>query len=72
MATVKTSFAKQFEELEKITKDFEGQDSLDLDQAVEKYERGLALAQSLKERLDAIELRVKKIQQKYSGTSKQT
>jgi exodeoxyribonuclease VII small subunit len=70
MATNKTSFAKQFEELEKITKDFEAQDGLDLDQAVEKYERGLALAQSLKTRLDDIELRVKKIQQKYSDSTK--
>lgn len=60
------NFGEQFEELEKIARKFEDQEQLDLDQSVKDFEKGLALAQELKERLADVEMKVKKIQEKFS------
>lgn len=60
------NFAKAFEELEKIAHEFEEHQDLDIDEAVKKFERGLELSQELKDRLREIELKVQKIQQKFS------
>lgn len=62
--TTKT-FAQQFAELEKITQEFE-QGTMDLDESVKKFERGLELAHTLKTRLQAVEAKVKKIQQRFT------
>lgn len=58
------SFGQAFQELEQITTELEG-DSLDLDAAIEKFERGLGLAQQLKAKLTAVEQRVEKIRKKF-------
>lgn len=58
------TFGEAFGELEKITEDLES-DTLDLDKAIEKFERGLLLAQQLKSRLQSVEQRVEKIRRKF-------
>ena len=58
-------FADLFAELEQITKKFETTTDADLDASVNEFEHGLEVAQELKDRLQNIELRVKKIQAKY-------
>lgn len=60
------TFGEAFSELEKITEDLES-DTLDLDKAVEKFERGLSLSQQLKARLRSVEQRVEKIKQKFDS-----
>ncbi len=63
----KINFAEAFAELEKITQWFERED-IDVEQGLEKFERGLELAKMLKERLREVENRVKQIKAK-SGIS---
>jgi len=58
-------FAELFKELEDITQKFEDSTESDLDTSVKEFEHGLEIAQELKDRLQGIELRVKKIQAKY-------
>jgi exodeoxyribonuclease VII small subunit len=58
------TFTQLFSELEAITKEFEGE-HMDIDQSVKKFERGLELAHALKTRLQAIETKVKKIQERF-------
>ena len=59
----KINFAEAFGELEKITQWFERED-IDLEQGLEKFERGLELAKLLKERLAEVESKVKQIKVK--------
>ena len=59
------SFAKAFEELEEITKWFDLETSLDLDQGLKKFERGLELASLLKKRLSDVEIKVEEIKEKF-------
>ena len=59
----KINFAEAFAELEKITQWFERED-IDLEQGLEKFERGLELAKQLKERLGEVENKVKQIKVK--------
>jgi len=59
-------FAKAFEELEAITRSFESS-SMDLDEGVKKFERGLELAQMLKSKLQDVENKVETIRKKFDG-----
>lgn len=61
------SFSKLFEELEKITQEFEHQENLDIDDSLKKFERGLEIASTLKKRLVDVELKVKKIKEKFAS-----
>lgn len=61
------SFSKLFEELEKITKEFEDQGNIDIDESLKKFERGLEISHLLKKRLADVELKVKKIKEKFSN-----
>jgi exodeoxyribonuclease VII small subunit len=63
--TKNVSFDEAFEELEEITKSFEEQDEVDLDEGLDKFERGLKLAQLCKEKLSKVENRVKELKDKY-------
>jgi len=58
------SFGEAYAELEAITNDLE-RDDLDLDAALDKFERGLALSQQLKAKLTSVEQRVEKIRAKF-------
>jgi len=60
------TFGEAYEQLERITDELES-DSIDLDAAIEKFERGLELAQLLKARLKTAEQRVEKIRQKFDA-----
>lgn len=61
-----TSFAKQFEELEAIADSFE-HESVDLEEGLQKFERGLALADELKKKLAVVEQRVESIKKKFAA-----
>lgn len=64
----KPDFAAQLKELEQITTWFEA-DSVDLNQAVTKFERGMELAAELNKELEQVENRVEVIKQKFSDTA---
>jgi len=60
----KFNFGEAYGELEKIVEWFE-RDSTDLDESLEKFERGLELAQKCKERLKEVENKVVAIKAKF-------
>ncbi len=60
------TFGEAYEQLERITEQLES-DTIDLDAAIEKFEKGLELAQLLKGRLKSAEQRVEKIRQKFDA-----
>ncbi|MDB5178463.1 MAG: Exodeoxyribonuclease 7 small subunit [Patescibacteria group bacterium] len=61
-------FEKALKELEDITTWFESTD-VDLDQGLDKFERGMELASQLKAHLVTVENRVEKIKQRFSATT---
>ncbi len=65
------NFEQQFKELEQIVEQLEsGEVSLDL--GLERFERGLALAQELKKKLSEVENKVEIIKKKFSKDLKDT
>ena len=60
--------AKGFEELERISAWFEGNET-DLDQGLMKFERAMQIADSLKKRLSQAESRVQEIKKKFNPGS---
>lgn len=62
----KFQFGKAFEELEKITEAFE-HDQMDLDESLERFERGLELANQLKAKLREVEHKVEVIKKKFAA-----
>ena len=66
-----TSFAKAFDELEKITHAFE-QGKFDLDEGLKQFERGLELAAFLKKKLSDVENKVEIIKKKFSNVGDRT
>lgn len=63
--TDRSSFSQAFQELQRITEAFE-QETVDLDQALAKFERGLELARQLKSRLKEIENTVENLKAKFN------
>lgn len=61
----KLDLGKTFQELEKITDELQSE-NLELETAIEKFERGLRLSEQLKARLAEIENRIEKIKLKFS------
>lgn len=61
----KTDFKQQLEELERIVEWFESEE-VDIDQALEKFERGMELASNLEEQLGEMENKVREITQKFN------
>lgn len=60
-------FAKAFAELEAITAWFE-RDDVDLGEGVRKFERGMALAAELRERLRTAEVKIAEIQKRFDAS----
>jgi exodeoxyribonuclease VII small subunit len=58
------NFTKFYQEIEEINEWFQGED-IDLDEALEKYERGMMLIQKCKERLKKSENKFEEIKKKY-------
>jgi len=54
-------FGELINELERIVEWFE-RDEIDIDASIEKFERGMQIAEELKKRLKAVENKVQKIQ----------
>lgn len=65
MVTKQSSFQQQFERLEKITEELEGE-NVDLDTGLKKFEEGLAIAQELKKRLTDVEQKIETIKEKFN------
>ncbi len=59
------NFTKGYKELEGIVEEFESRE-LDLEKDLPKFERGLALAKQLQDRLKEIENTVQEIERKFS------
>ena len=67
MATkTKLSFAQAFAELESITQWFE-RDDVDLEEVIAKFERGMALAKELRERLADAETKIARIAKSHDS-----
>lgn len=60
MAAAEPTFAQELEELEKTIRELES-GRLDLDKALEKFERGVQLTRSLRARLDKAEGRIEEL-----------
>lgn len=60
------NFAEAFVELEQITRWFDSQESIDLDEGLKKFERGLTLADALKKKLSEVENKVEEIKAKFA------
>ena len=60
MAAAEATFAQELEELEKTIRELES-GRLDLDKALEKFERGVVLTRSLRAKLDRAEGRVEEL-----------
>lgn len=60
------TFAQKLAELEQITEWFES-DKVDLNDALAKFERGMALAEELKKELQVVENKVEAIKQKFDA-----
>lgn len=61
------NFTKGYQELEKIVADFESRE-LDLEKDLPQFERGLALASQLQQRLTEIENTIIDIEKKFSSS----
>lgn len=57
-----------FAELEAITTWFERND-IDLEEGLKKYERGMALAKQLRERLRLAEVEIEEIKKRYDASA---
>jgi len=64
MSEEKFNFTKAYEEIEGINDWFQGE-NIDLDQALQKYERGLELINKCKKRLSEAENKFEEIKKKY-------
>lgn len=65
MAEDKFNFTKAYKEVEEINEWFQ-KDETDLDEALQKYERGMELVQKCKERLKKAENKFEEIKKKYT------
>ncbi|MBI2483423.1 exodeoxyribonuclease VII small subunit [Candidatus Uhrbacteria bacterium] len=65
MTKRKTTFAEAFGELEAIARWFE-RDAVDIEEGLEKFERGMALAKELRQRLTDAEVRIQKIEERFA------
>lgn len=63
----KFNFAQSYKELEALVADFESRE-LDLEKDLPKFEQGLALAQKLQQRMQAIENKVIEIDKRFNGS----
>jgi exodeoxyribonuclease VII small subunit len=64
MTKKKGTFATQFKKLESVTKKFESGD-IDLEDALDQFEKGMKIAAELRAALDTIEQNVAVVKKKY-------
>lgn len=64
MTEEKFNFTKAYEEIEEINEWFQGED-IDLDKALERYEKGMELIRKCKERLREAENKFEEIKREY-------
>lgn len=61
------SFAEQYAELEKIVSEFE-QSEVNIEEGLQKFERGLQIATALRKTLDTVENSIEKLKKQYRAT----
>ncbi len=61
------NFSTAFAELEEVTRWFDSQEHLDLDEGLKKFERGLILADALKKKLETVEQQVEELKHKFDA-----
>lgn len=61
------NFSEAFQELEAITEWFDGEEHVDLDEGLKKFERGLELSSALKKKLAEVENKVEEIKLKFES-----
>jgi len=66
MPDEKFNFTKAYQEIEEINEWFQGE-NIDLDEALEKYERGMELIEKCRERLKEAENKFEEIKKKYTA-----
>ncbi len=66
MAKQNYNFAKAFEELEKINEWFQGED-IDIDEALEKFKKGMTLVKETKQHLSKAENDFKRIKKELEN-----
>lgn len=64
MSNSKNDLNQKLSELEKLLEWFE-QDDLDIEQALEKYEKGQELAGSIREQLTAVENKITMLEKRF-------
>ncbi len=70
MTNKKPTFSEAFKELEQLTQWFENENT-DLDEGIEKFERGLELAQICKKKLAEVENKVTTLKKKFNDLNKE-
>lgn len=65
MSNEKFDFSEAYQEIKEINKWFE-KEEIDLEEALEKYERGMKLIKKCKDRLEKSENKFKEIREEYS------
>lgn len=68
MSNSKNNLTQKLSELEKLLEWFE-QDDLDIEQALEKYEKGQELAGSIREQLSSIENKITVLEKRFDKES---
>lgn len=68
MSNSKSDLTHKISELEKLLEWFE-QDDVDIEQALEKYEKGRELASSIREQLSSIENKITVIEKRFDKES---
>lgn len=66
MAEEKFNFTKAYQEIEEINEWFQGED-IDLEEALQKYKRGMELVQKCKARLKEAENKFEEIRKDYES-----
>ncbi|MDD3734957.1 MAG: exodeoxyribonuclease VII small subunit [Candidatus Pacebacteria bacterium] len=66
MPEEKFNFTKAYQEIEEINEWFQGEE-IDLDEALQKYEKGMELINECRERLKTAENKFEEIKKKYSN-----
>jgi exodeoxyribonuclease VII small subunit len=67
--TSQQSFAEQYSELEKIVSEFE-QSDVSIEEGLQKFERGLQIAASLRKTLTSVENSIEKLKAQYRASGK--
>lgn len=67
----KFNFEEALKEISQIAEDFENKE-IDLEEGLDKFERGLLLAENCKNKLKEVENKIEEIKIKFKGSAEET